>query len=90
MVKTVEPPRRRYVEPEVNAEPGPRTRHYALGASTVLATLTLLALFAAASLPGDHAVHGWWWGFAAVPAALFVLSTVLALRTMRGRASATR
>lgn len=78
----------RYVDPGATTEPGPRTRHYVLGASTVLATVTLLALFAAASLPG-HAVHGWLWALAAVPGALFALSTLLTWRTMRSRPSAT-
>jgi hypothetical protein len=88
MVETRDPPRR-YVEPSATAEPGPRGRHYALGLSTVLATVTLLALFAAASLPGG-AVHGWWWALAAVPFALFVLATALTFQTMQSRPTSTR
>ena len=74
-------PPTRYVEPEATIE-APEGRHYALGASWVLFAITLLGLFASASIQGGG-IHGWYWALAAVPAALLGLSLLLTARAVR-------
>ncbi len=67
-------------------EPGPRGRHYALGAAWVLFALSLLGLFAAASVQGID-FGGWWWALAAVPAALLAAAILLTGRVLLSRES---
>jgi len=81
MPEVKEPRTTRYVEPEATIET-PAGRDYGLVVSWVLFAITLLGLFASASIQGGG-IHGWYWASAAVPAALLAVSLLLTARALR-------